>query len=63
MDFQIIVQFISTLGFPIAVCLICFWYINKKDEQQKEELKQLSDAIENNTKIMEKLYERIGGKE
>ena len=62
MDFQIIVQFISTLGFPIAVCLICFAYINKKDEQQKEELKQLSDAIENNTKIMEKLYERIGGK-
>ena len=30
--------------------------------QGEEELKQLADAIENNTKIMEKLYERIGGK-
>ena len=59
MDFSTVTQFISTLGFPIAVCLICFWYINKREGQQREEIKELSTAINNNTLIMQKLYERM----
>ena len=59
MDFNTVTQFISTLGFPIAVCLICFWYINKREAQQRDEIKELSTAINNNTLIMQKLYERM----
>ena len=60
MDFNTVTQFIGTLGFPIAVCLICFWYINKREEQHKDELTQLSAAISNNTIVMQKLVDRLG---
>ena len=59
-DFNTVTQFISTLGFPIAVCLICFWYINKREEQHKEEVSELSKAINNNTLVMQKLVDRLG---
>lgn len=61
MDFATVTQFVSTLGFPIAVCLICFWYINKREEQHKEEVTKLSEAINNNTIVMQKLVDRLGG--
>ena len=59
MDFGTITQYISSLGFPIAVCLICFWYINKREEQHKDEIKELSKSIENNTIAMLKLTDRL----
>lgn len=61
MDFATVTQFVSTLGFPIAVCLVCFWYINKREEQHKEEVTKLSEAINNNTIVMQKLVDRLGG--
>ena len=60
MDITTITQFISTLGFPIAVCLICFWYINKREEQHKDEISELAKAINNNTIVMQKLVDRLG---
>ena len=60
MDFNTVTQFISTLGFPIAVCLICFWYINKREEQHKDEVNKLSEAVHNNTLVMQKLVDRLG---
>lgn len=60
MDFNTVTQFIGTLGFPIAVCLICFWYINKREEQHKEEVTQLAAAINNNTLVMQKLVNKLG---
>lgn len=61
MDFGSITQVISSLGFPIAVCLICFWYINKREEQHKDEIDKLSEAVNNNTLVMQKLVDRLGG--
>ena len=60
MDFSGVAQVISTLGFPIAVCLICFWYINKREEQHREEVNKLSEAVHNNTLVMQKLVDRLG---
>lgn len=60
MDFSTVTQFVTTLGFPIAVCLICFWYINKREEQHKDEVTELSKAINNNTLVMQKLVDRLG---
>ena len=61
MDIQSISQIISALGFPIAVCLICFWYINKKDENHKNEMDKMSEAINNNTAVMQKLINKLEG--
>ena len=63
MDVTAIVQVISSLGFPIAVCLICFWYINKMQETHKSETHELSEALNNNTIVMQKLVDKLDGKE
>lgn len=59
-DINTIIQIISGVGFPVAVCLICFWYINKQEEAHKEEVSKLTDAINNNTLIMQKLCDKLG---
>lgn len=60
MDATAIVQIISSLGFPIAVCLISFWYINKLEETHTNEVQKLTDALNNNTLIMQKLCDKMG---
>ena len=60
MDVTAIVQVVSSLGFPIAVCLICFWYINKIEEMHSNEVQKLTDALNNNTLIMQKLCDKMG---
>lgn len=60
MDVNTITQLITGVGFPVAVCLICFWYINKQEEEHKEEVTKLTDAINNNTLIMQKLCDKLG---
>ena len=59
MDLNTIGQFVSQLGFPIAVCLICFWYINKREEQHKDEVTELAKAINNNTVVMQTLIDKL----
>lgn len=61
---------ITTVGFPIAMCLLFAWYIYKRDEkdsakdlEHKEEVDKLSEAIRNNTIVMEKLLKVISLKE
>ena len=59
--FESVVQAISTLGFPIACCLICFWYINKREEAHKDERGEMLKVIENNTNAMVKLSAQLEG--
>ena len=61
MDMGMITQFISTLGFPISVCLVCFWYINKRESEHKDEREKLSEAINNNTLVVQALVDRLEG--
>ena len=60
MDVTSITQIITQIGFPIAVCLICFWYIKKMQEDHKEEMNKMAEAIQNNTIVMQKLVDKIG---
>ena len=61
---------ITTVGFPIAMCLLFAWYIYKRDEkdvakdmEHKQEVDKLSAAISNNTIVMEKLLKVLSLKE
>lgn len=54
-----IVKVISTVGFPIFAFLLIFWYVNKKDEEQREELNalrqtilKLNETVLNNTAVI-----------
>ena len=62
MDFNTIMQAIGSLGFPIAVCLMCFWYIKQTSESHKQEIDKLSEALQNNTLALQKLSDRLEGK-
>lgn len=68
-----VVQIISTLGFPIAMCIGACIFIkyqfdsnNKNMEElrkeHKEEVKSMTDAVNNNTLVLQKLIDRIGEK-
>lgn len=54
-----IVQIVAQLGFPIAMCLLLFWYVTKKDEAHKQEMDKMSEAINNNTIVMQKLLDKL----
>ena len=60
-NFQVadIMSMISQVGFPIAVSLVCFWYIYKSDERHREEIDKLSEAVQNNTIVMQKLLAKL----
>lgn len=63
MDFNALVQSISTVGFPIIMCLILLYYMKSNSEKHDYEVSQLRNAIENNTIVITKLMERIGSDE
>ena len=47
-----IMQYISTIGFPIVMCLLMFKQIN-----------ELRGVIENNTLVLQKLVHKMGADE
>lgn len=63
-------QLISTIGFPIVCVIGMAWYIyetNKSqredikalNEQHKQEMNQVVEALNNNTVAFAKLYEKL----
>lgn len=59
MDYDLIMNFITTLGFPIVVCCALFWYINKMSESHKEEIDSLRETITDNTTLLHEVKELI----
>lgn len=55
-----IVQIIAQLGFPIAMCLLMFWYVTKKDETHRDEMNKMAEAVNNNTIVMQRLLDKLG---
>lgn len=57
---SLLINSISSLGFPIVMCIIMMKYMKEKDEANRLEIKELSKAVENNTLVMSKLMQRLG---
>ena len=56
---DVVVQAISTIGFPIAMCLIMFWFLNKEQETHKAEMLELKDVIARNNEVLAGLKQLI----
>lgn len=67
-------QLISSIGFPIAMCVLMCYYIkytqdnyrtdiNDLNEKHKEESTKLVQAINNNTLVIKELSERLNNNE
>ena len=57
-----IIKMIQTLGFPIAVAVALFWQNVRMQEQHKEEMVKITEALNNNTLALTELKDKIGGK-
>ena len=53
-------QIVSTLGFPIAMCVALFWYMIQQRKQHVEESEKWQQALNTNTAVLTKIYERLG---
>ena len=58
-DLNVIVQAISTVGFPIACCCYLLWQSNKQTQYHQEEQAKLRECIEKNTESIAKLADKI----
>lgn len=61
MDVNSVIQLVSSLGFPIVCCGALFWKMVKTDEQHKEEMDKVTEALNNNTIALTKLSDKLGG--
>ena len=59
MDFNMVVQLIGSLGFPIVACGALFWTLNKEQESHKAEMAAVTQALNQNTLVMTELKDMI----
>lgn len=63
-------QLVGTLGFPIVACIALAVYvkyltdkylnaISKMQEEHKAEIAKVTDALNNNTMIVQRLYDKM----
>ena len=57
-----VVQIISTVGCPIAMCLLLFWNMKQEQETHKNEVMELKDVISRNNEILASLKQLIEDK-
>ena len=61
MEFDIL-SAISTVGFPIAMCILIFWRMSKESEDHKQEVATLKETIAENTTILAQLKQLLEDK-
>ena len=59
MDGQAIINAISTVGFPIVMCIILLYIVNKQNEEHKEEMAKITASLNNNTLVIQHLTDTI----
>lgn len=55
MDINVIMQAITTVGFPIVMCICLAWYCMKLGDSHKAETDKFTTALNENTLILQKL--------
>lgn len=61
MEVDAIASLFSNLAVPVACLIATFWLWNKEREDHKAEQKELTEAIANNTLVIQKLIDKLGG--
>lgn len=62
MDANMILQAITSVGFPIVMCLMLMWYVKEISNKHKEESDKFAEALNNNTLVLQKLCDRLDDK-
>ena len=56
-----VITAISTVGFPIVMTLILLYMMNDNNAQHKQEMDKVSESLNNNTLVIQKLYDHLTG--
>lgn len=59
MDFNSIMQAVSTVAFPIVMCVLEAWYIKYQGDEHTKRIAEFNKSLDENTNILTKLYERL----
>lgn len=62
MEYDVIINAIATIGFPIVCCCVMFWFLNKEQETHKAEMLELRDVISANNEVLASLKQLIEDK-
>ena len=58
-----IVTIISSLGFPIAMCIFVCWYVMKQNDNYRQDIKEMQvshkEEIEKLTRALNKLCDKL----
>ena len=57
-----VMQVISTIGSPIAICLILLWFIKDILEKHKEETDKFTESLNNNTLVLQRVCDMLSVK-
>lgn len=52
-------QLVSTVGFPIVMCGVLFWYMYKQDERQTEQNQRMMESLNNLSMVITELKQKI----
>lgn len=74
MDANTLITMIGSLGFPIVACIAMGWFFARVNDNyrndikelqttHREEVKAMTDAINNNTLVIQKLIDEMEAKE
>ena len=55
MDIDSVTQLVSNVGFPVAVCIALFYYMEKQNERHQQETDKLNETVQSNTKVLTEL--------
>ena len=55
MDIDSVTQLVSNVGFPVAVCIALFFYMEKQNERHQQETDKLNETVQSNTKVLAEL--------
>lgn len=61
-NLDMLVQAIGSIGFPIVMTLIMFYFLNKEQENHKAEMNELKDVIAGNNEVLAQLKQLIEDK-
>ena len=61
MDINTITQIFSNMGVPVACLAVTFYLWYQETLSHKNEIENLQKALENNTLVIQKLLDKMGG--
>lgn len=62
MEPQTTIEFINTVGFPIAVCIALFWFIRDTLKKHQNLMEQFNNSINLNTETIKLLVQKLSEK-